>query len=68
MDSELVTLTEAARRLRRSHQRLSQLAARPDFPQVHRIGSVVAVDWHELERWWNERPQDKGGRPRKPRA
>jgi hypothetical protein len=65
MESELVTLAEAARRLRRSHQRLSQLSRRADFPKLHAIGNVKAVDWHEMQRWWRERPEDRGGRPRK---
>jgi predicted DNA-binding transcriptional regulator AlpA len=68
MNDELVTMREAARRLGRSHQRLSQLAQRADFPERHRIGNAWAVAWPEVEAWFRERTLGTGGRPRKPRS
>ena len=49
---ELVTGSEAVRRLGISRERVRQLAQRDDFPEpLGRVGASIVWRWAELEKW-----------------
>jgi predicted DNA-binding transcriptional regulator AlpA len=66
-EMELVTLAEAGRRAGLSAARMYQLAKRPGFPEMRRVGAYRLVDAAEVARWLQERTLGKAGRPPKQR-
>jgi len=67
MADDLVTLSEVARRVRLSPQRVRQLAARdPAFPERHQYGGYWLVSWASAERYFQQR-HPRPGRPPKQR-
>jgi predicted DNA-binding transcriptional regulator AlpA len=66
-EREEITLAEAGRRAGLTAARMYQLAQRPSFPKVRRLGTYRLVDAGEVAQWLRERPADRGGRPPKPR-
>jgi len=66
MPDDLVTLAEAARRVRLSPQRVRKLAAKdPAFPPQQVIGGYRLVSWSAFERWDRDRNRRPGRPPKR---
>jgi predicted DNA-binding transcriptional regulator AlpA len=60
-----VNLSEVARRVGLSRQRVRQLVDEdPDFPKPEWVGTAWVVEWSKVERYFAER-EPKPGRPPK---